>query len=290
MRRRAPVLSLIACLVVIGVAVTLSRRPPPALPSPAPRVPAHPPAVDRSDPAAKAGFEDMDRLRRMRLQRQIPMGGAGDVEYEETLARVRQSSPRLLHFLEEAALNRNGNVSLRVDFVNLVAAHPGEETRRFLSALVLDSVEDPAVRIAALESLMKYRDAATFEILRAAWLDPAPFDGRYHLCRALGENGQPGAAPILRQALAADQPLNVRTHAALGLGGFVGDAEVRADLRRLALSDPVPVVRQNAIRSLCRSTADEIDVILREASVSAGLDPETKRVLQALLAERGRKP
>lgn len=290
MRRRAVVPTLAVCALVIGAAVALSRRPPPA-PSPlAPRVPAHPPALARSDPAAKAGFEEMDRLRRMRLQRQIPMGGAGDVEYEETLARVRQASPRLLHFIEEAALDRKGNVSLRVDLLNLVAAHVGDETRRFLSALVLDSADDPAVRIAALESLMKYRDGATFEVLRTAWLDPAPFDGRYHLCRALGENGQPGAVPILRQALAADRPLNVRTHAALGLGGFAGDAEVRAELRRLALADPVPVVRQNAIRSLCRSTSPEIDPILREVTASAAVDPETRRVAQAFLAQRGKNP
>lgn len=290
MRRPAPLLTLLACGLVLGAALYLSRRPAPPPPSLAPRIPGHPAALGPSDPSVKAGLDEVDRLRRIRAQRSVPMGGAGDVEYEEGLIRLRRASPGLLHYFEEAALNRSDTPALRVELVNLVAQHPGEETRRFLAALVLDPAEDPAVRIAALEHFMKYRDPATFEVLRAAWLDPTAFDGRYHLCRAFGENGQPGAVPLLRAALAADRPLSVRTHAAVGLGGFVQDDQVRAELKRLALVDPVAAVRQNAIRSLCRSSAAEVDAFLRDVAVSGTADAETRKVAQAFLAMRAKNP
>jgi len=278
------------CGILLAAAVVLSRRPPPVSPSPAPRAPTHPVALDRADPAVKVGLEELDGLRRMRAQRQIPMGGVGDVEYEDALVRLRQASSGLLYDLEEAALNRGEDVFLRVDLINMIAPHSGDETRRFLSAFVLDSSDDPAARIAALGHFMKYRDGATFEVLRAAWLDPAPFVGRYHLCLAFGENGQRGAIPILCEALAPDRPRDIRCHAALGLGGFVADEPVRVELRRLARADADPKVRQNAIASLCRSTDPEVDAFLKELASSSTADAETRRAAKAFLAQRGRNP
>jgi HEAT repeat protein len=218
------------------------------------------------------------------------MGGTDDLEYAQVLDRVREGSARALFYLQVIALRRAENVSLRIDLLNVVARHREEETRTFLSLLVVDSSQDPAVRIAALERLMKYQDDATFEVLKSAWLDPAPFEGRYHLCRAFGENGRPGGVPLLRGALAPERPPDIRCHAALGLGGFVGDAGVRAELKALALSDADPAVRQNAIRSLGRSTDPDVDGFLRDLAASGATDAETKRVAWALLQQRARNP
>src|ERR1043166_804276 len=167
MSPRALLATSVLCAAVFGVAVVLSMRP--KEPGPlAPRTPGHSRILDRRDPAVKKGLEEIDALRRMRALKRIPMGGVGDVDYEEALQRLRRSSSPLLFFLEETSLDRRESAALRIDLLNLVAQHPGEETRRFLAALVVDSSEDESVRIAALEHFMKYRDAATFEILLAA--------------------------------------------------------------------------------------------------------------------------
>lgn len=298
MRRSALAATLVAGVLILGGAAYLSTRlraaatagqaRPPA--PPAPRLPSHPALLTPSDPAVRDGLETVDRLRRIRSLRTVPMGGAGDREYAESLDRVRDASPRLLHFLEEVALRRGEHASLRVDLVNVVAAHRDEETRKFLSSLVIDPAEDAAVRIAALEPLMKYRDPATFEVLKSAWRDPAPFEGRYHLCRAFGENGDARGLPLLREALAAGRPLDVRCHAALGLGGFADDPAVRGDLKRLALADPEPAVRQNAVGSLCRSADAEVDGFLRDLAGPGTADAEMRRAAQAFLKQRSKGP
>jgi hypothetical protein len=79
----------------------------------------------------------------------------------------------------------------------------------------------------------------------------------------------------------------VRRHAAIGLGGFVEDAAVREDLRRLA-RDADPFVRQNALASLCRSPLAEVDAFLSELAGSE--DEATRRLVQALREQRARKP
>lgn len=252
MRRVAQILALTLSLGMLGVAVHLSQRSSPAAAPDHPRVPTHPAVGNRRNPEVQAGLNEIDSLRKMRSQRQIPMGGVGDVEYEDALVRLRRAAPGILYYLEETALNRSEHSFLRVDLINLVAQHPGEETRKFLSMFVVDGIDDEDVRIAALEPFMKYRDPATFEALRAAWRNPAPFEGRYHLCRAFGENGQPSAVPILREALAGDRPMSVRCHAATALGAFVADESVRLELTRLSQEDPMPAVRQNALQALKR--------------------------------------
>ena len=286
MRRRALPAAVSAALLLLGGAWFLSRKP--VLPPP--RLPAHAALSSPDDPVVKLLLEDVGRLRRIRAVRPVPMGGVGDREYEEALDRIRQGSPRALFHLEQVALRPAESVSLRIDLINVIAGHRDEETRKFLSSLVIDPMEDPAVRIAALEPFMKYRDLATFEALKSAWLDPLPFQGRYHLCRAFGENGQPGAIPLLRGAIAHDRSPDVRAHAALGLGGFVADPGIRAGLKALAQSDADPAVRQNAIRSLCRSGDSEVDGFLRELAASGATDAGTKRVAQDFLRQRARNP
>jgi HEAT repeat protein len=218
------------------------------------------------------------------------MGGVGDREYAETLDRLRAAPSGLLPYLEEMALDCGESESFRVDLINLVAGHRDDETRRFLSSIVTQPADPAAVRIAALEPLMTYRDPPTFEALKSAWLDPSPFPGRYHLCRALGESGNAGAIPLLLEALAPDRPLDLRSHAALGLGGFAEEPRVREELKKRALGDPAPAVRQNAIRSLSRWRNPEVDGFLRDLAGSGSADAETRRVAGALLEERAKRP
>ncbi len=251
-----------------------------------PRALFHPTLLPRHDPAAKGALEEIAALAAFRARRRIPMGGAGDPEYQARLERLRAAPAGALYLLEEAALDRGRDPSLRVDLLNLVAAHRGEESRRFLSALAGEPTEDPSVRVAALEPLMAYRDAETFEVLRRAWLDPAPFDGRYHVVRTLGESGRAEALPLLRAALAPGRPASERCAAATALGGFVAQAEVRAELAALALGDPLSAVRQNALLALLRSDAPEAEEALRRAA--EGEDPELRRVAEKVL--KGRKP
>ena len=284
MRRRALSATLATAVVILGAAWWLSKRPEPSVTRP----PFHPVLLPREDESVRRLLADVDRLRQIRSIRPVPMGGAGDREYADVLDRIRDGSARALFYLEQIALRRAENISLRVDLLNVVARERDEATRRFLASFVADSTEDPALWIAALEPLMTYRDEATFEVLKAAWLDPAPLPGRYHLCRAFGENGRPGAMPLLRGALAVEHPAALRAHAALGLGGFAGDAGVRADLKGLARSDADPAVRANAIRSLCRSQDPEVDGFLRDLADTG--DPDTRRVAQAALRQRARNP
>jgi HEAT repeat protein len=279
--------SLAAGLLVLGGAIYLGSR------SPAPRPPrgaAHARLLPPSDPLVRRALEEVDRLRKIRTQRPVPMGGVGDPECADLLDRLRAASPELLSYLEELALGRGESESLRVDLLNIVARHRDDETRKFLASIVVDPAEVPAVRIAALEPLMKYRDPPTFEALKAAWMDPSPFPGRYHLCRALGENGNVGGIPLLREALALDQPLDLRSHAALGLGGFAEEPGVRDELKWRALGDPAPAVRHNAIRSLCRSRNPEIDGFLRDLAGPGTTDAETRRIAGAFLEERAKRP
>jgi HEAT repeat protein len=248
----------------------------------------HPSLLPRSDPAARAAVADIEALSALRARRRIPMGATGDPEARAHLDRLHAAPDGALFLLEEAALDRALDPSLRVDLLNVVAARPGEETRRFLSALFGAAGEDPAVRIAALEPLMAYRDAETFDLLRTAYLDPAPFDGRYHVVRALGESGRPEALPLVRDALGAGRAPSLRCAGATALGAFVAGPEVRSELSGLAFGDPDPAVRLNALLALARSDAPEAEEALRRAA--AGGDPEARRAAARLLEGRERKP
>jgi hypothetical protein len=249
------------------------------------RAPTHKAVLARDDAKVQTVLQDVGDLRQMRAKRDLPIGGAGDREYQERLEKVRAGATVTLRYLEEIALDRNEKAGLRVEMVNLIATHRSEETRLFLASLMGDATDDVGVRIAAIYPLMAYKDRATFEAFSRAYQDPAPFSGRYHFLVALGECRDAGAVPILRDALAADQTVTIRAHAAQGLGGFADDPEVRAELKRLALSDPVPTVRQNAVRAAARSTASGAEGLLREI-VAAAPDAETKKVAEAFLAAR----
>lgn len=276
-------------LTVVGIAAVLllvtwwasPKRAPPARPA---RIPTHRPERPREDLAVQAALSEVERLRGFRAKDSVPMGGVGNAEYGKALDRLRSSSAGALHYLEEAILNRAESVALRVDLLNVVAAHRGDETRRFLSVLFSDPAEEAALRLAALGPLGRYRDAETFETLRRVYEDPAPFEGRYQICLALAENGQPAAVPVLKASLAPARPLDVRCHAVIGLGAFVDEPSVREELKRLALGEPAPAVRQNALRALCRSSSPEADDVLRQVSRAA--DADTKRLAEALLKRR----
>jgi HEAT repeat protein len=275
-------IALAAGVVVLLAAIgTLTRS--------GPRPPSRRPAArPREDELVKATLAQVDAMRELRRRRPLPAGGRGDAEYVRGLERAAAGAGESLRWLEDIALDRREDPTLRVDLVGLIARHEGEDTRVFLAGLVGDPDEVEAVRLAALAPLGAYRDAATLEVLRLSYAHPAPFAGRYHLLAAMGENGRPEALPLLRGELSTARPPEIRRHAAAGLGGFVDDAGVRAELRRLAEGDADVFVRENALRSLCRSPLPEVDELL--AALAASGDEATRRLARAFLEQRGRKP
>lgn len=276
--------AVLGAAAVVGAVFWLagSERPP----APAGRIPPHPPERPRDDPAVRAALEAIGRLRALRAAREIPPGGVGDAAYADALDRLRAQAPAALHYVEEAALDRRENPWLRVDLLNLAAARRDDATRRFLLLLFSDREEPPRIRLAALAALGPYRDAETFEALRRAYEDPAPFEGRYQICAALAATGRPEALPILEASLEPSRPLDVRCHAAEGLAHFADRPEARERLARLAREDAAPAVRQNALRALARAGAEEI---LKERAEREA-DEETRSLARRLLEQRERKP
>ncbi len=273
----------VALLACIGYA---TRRAPPR---PAPPVRAARPGTGApDDPAVRRTLAEVGEMRALRRGRAIAAGGGGDADYVRSFERAGGGGESTLAYLEEIALDRREDPGLRIDLIDILSRHPGEPTRRFLAELVGDPEEAESVRLAALAALQAYRDEATFEALRRAFEDPAPFAGRYHLCLALGENGRPEAVPVLRGAIGPSRPPEIRRHAALGLGAFVEDGAVRGELRALAAGDADPFVRQNAMSALCRSPLPEVDAFLSELEASA--DPATRGLARAFREQRARRP
>jgi hypothetical protein len=202
-------------------------------------------ALRAAPPADSSLARDIDGLRRMRRERAIPARGAGDSAYADLLERVRACSDPAP--LEAVARSRDDDPLLRVDLMDALARRPDERVRVLLGDLVAEAREPDVLRLAALEPLMKHRDAATFEVLRRAW--SGPFPSRPALCRAFGENGRAEAVPILVEALADARAADVRAAAAAALGAFRDEPAVREALARRS-GDPVPAVRQAAAQSL----------------------------------------
>lgn len=265
MQRRLPQLAILATLATLAVALVFARKLPPPRPLP-PRI---------------AG--DVDALRTLRrAEPSIPAGGAGHPVYAKRLEQLRQAPPAERLVLEDRILDRREDLLLRVDLLHALAAERGEPARRLCAALAGDPAEALAVRLAALSVLQTYRDPLTLDLLRALWESPAPFAGRYHVVVALGECAQPGAIPLLKEALAPGQAAEVRAHAALALGSFADEVPVREELMRLAGADAQRAVRENALRALARSSAPEVDRFL--AAPPADLGP----LAEALRKERGK--
>jgi hypothetical protein len=268
MTRRLPGLVLLATLGVLGGLVIVARK------SPAPPPPR---------PMSRGVEEDVQRLRSLRRAHpELPAGGVGQAAYAKGLDRLRAADAADLRALEDRVLDRREDVLLRVDLLQAVAAPHGEPARRLCGTLASDPEEAPALRLAALSILMTYQDPHTLDLLRSLWESPRPFEGRPHLVAALGECGQPGAIPLLREALGPAQPPEIRSQAALSLGAFVEEPALRDELIRLAAADPLRAVRENALRALARSTAPEVERTLREAPA------ELRPLAEALLRERAK--
>jgi HEAT repeat protein len=260
MNARLPLLVLAATLAAIASAAFLARK-----------------TRHKTDgPFRGSVAEDVDRLRVLRRAHpEIPAGGVGHADYAKRLERVRAAEEPDLRALEDLVLDRREEAFLRVDLLSAITARRGEPARLLCARLVSDPDEATSVRLAALSALMTYRDPHTFDVLRGLWESPRPFQGRYQICVALGECGQPAAIPLLREALGTSQPADVRAHAALALGAF---PEALDDLIRASKSDAQLTVRENALRALARSTSPEAERALRESDL--------KPLAEALLKER----
>jgi hypothetical protein len=266
MTRRLPGLILLATLVALGTALVLARKT-----RPAPRPRALPPAVAR----------EVDALRDARRARPaLPAGGVGDAAYAKGLDRLRAAAPQDLRALEDRVLDRGEDVLLRVDLLQVVASTGGDFARGLAARAASDPDEPAALRLAAVAVLSTFKDPHAFDVLRSLWHAARPFEGRHALVAAVAECGQPGALPILREALGTSQTPDVRVQAALSLGVFAEDAAVREELVRVVGGDPLLRVRENALRALARSKAPEVDRVLREAP------PELRGLAEALRKER----
>lgn len=254
MNPRLPVLVLAATIAVLAAAAFFARKTPPP----------------RGLPPALAKEVDVLRDAR-RLRPDIPAGGVGHADYAKRLDVLRAAPEPDLRALEDVVLNRREDLLLRIDLLS--ALRPGEFARQLLARLVSDPGEPAELRLAALSALGQYKDPHTFDTLRALWM--SRFEGRYHVVVALGDCGQPGAIPLLREALGTSQPPDVRAHAALALGNY---PEALEDLIRLSKTDGQLAVRENALRALARSTSPEAERALRESDL--------KPLAEALLKER----
>lgn len=259
------ILATFAALAITGVLARKTR------PLPTPR--ALPPRI----------AAEVDALRSLRRAAPgIPAGGVGHPDYAKGLDRLRAAPPVDLRALEDRVRDRREDILLRVDLLQTLAAERGDFARGLCAALVTDPEEAVALRLSALSILATYRDPHAFDVLRGLWESPRRFEGRYHLAVALGECGQPGAIPLLHEALGGGQAPEVRAHAALALANFVGEASVRERLIRLAMEDRQRDVRENALRALARSPAAEVDAFL---SAPPG---DLKPLADALRRERGK--
>lgn len=269
MKRHLPAAVVLATLAAIGVTMGLARKTRPA-PAPPPR------------PLPAAVARELDALRAARQARpDLPAGGIGDAAYAKGLDRLRAAPPEDLRALEGRLLDRAEPVLLRIDLLHVVAGAAADFARPLCGRLAADVDEPPALRLAAVSLLGAFRDPPAFDLLRGLWTSPRPFEGRSLLLAALAETGQPGAIPVLREALGAGA-LDIRCQAALSLGAFAQDVAVREDLIRVLGSDAPTPVRENALRALARSTAAEVDRLLREPPA------DLRALAEALRRERGR--
>ncbi len=266
MGKPLPGLVILATFAALAIVLGVARKSPP-LPK----------------PLAARVAEDLDALRSFRRAAPgIPAGGVGHPDYAKRLERLRAAPPADLRALEDRVRDRREDLLLRVDLLQTVAAERGEAARRLCASLAGDPQEASAVRLAALSVLTTYRDPHTFDLLRGLWESPHRFEGRYHLAVALGDCGQPGAIPLLEEALAAGQEPELRAHAALALANFIAEAPVRERLILLVRGDRQQDVRENALRALARSAAGEVDALL------AAPPEDLKLLAEALRRERGR--
>lgn len=253
MNPRLPVLVLAATIAVLAAAAFFARK------TPAPR------------PLPPAVAKEVDVLRQERRRTpDIPAGGVGYPEYAKRLDVLRAAPEPDLRALEDVVLNRREDPLLRIDLLS--ALRPGDFARQLLVKLVSDPGEPLSLRIAALSALGQYPDPHTLDTLRALWR--SDFEARYHVVVALGDCRQPGAVPLLREALGTSQALDVRSHAALALGNY---PEALEDLIRLSKEDVQLTVRENALRALARSASPEAERALRESKLP---------LAEALLKER----
>lgn len=259
---------ILATFAALAIATVVARKTPPL------------PPLRPLPPRIAAEVDALRALRR--AEPGIPAGGVGHPDYAKRLDRLRAEAPADLRALEDRVRDPGEDLLLRVDLLQTLAAERGDFARGLCAALVVDPEEAAALRLSALSALMTYRDPHTFDVLRGLWESPRRFEGRYHLVVALGDCGQPGAIPLLSEALGTGQAAEVRAHAAYALANFVGEAAVREQLSRLVTLDSQRDVRENALRALARSSAAEVDALL------AAPPEDLKPLAETLRRERGK--
>ena len=219
-----------------------------------------------------------------------PKPGSVAPELETALKSAEAGDARGLravdpYHLEWAFLNRARPGGARALLLKEIEARGDAAARVFISDVLRDPTEEMGQRLAALLLVARRRDDEGCALIRMLWTQDRswPANVRYHLVFALGENGRAAGMPVVQEAAGARNAVDIRGHAVQALGAWASDASVREQLRTVARSDGVPLIRVNAVTALARSTEKDVDEFL--ATLAGGGD-EVARAAQELLRQR----
>jgi hypothetical protein len=150
----------------------------------------------------------------------------------------------------------------------------------------------PVCRVAAIETLGRFKDPAAVDILKDAFLAPINFGDknpvvRMAALRSLGSTGDPKASQVLVQAMLYDPTLDVRVAAAEGLGDFQS-AEVTTALLKVLRDQKDQkelALRNQASQSLAKITgkkdmpadAEKWDGYFRQLAANGNVPPKEPR-------------
>ena len=200
----------------------------------------------------------------------------------EAASRLRNADP---YELERAVLERERHLAARSEILRTLEARGDRASRLFVLDVLKDATEEISVRLAALALVVRRRDDEGCDALIELWARDQSWPERagYHLVWGMGETGRPAALPVITECAGPAQGVEIRGHGVQALGAHVSDPAVRERLRKIALTDGVPLVRVNALGALAKSKEPDVDEFLKGL---AGKDDEVGRAAKGFLDQR----